>query len=156
MDPLTDFPVITELPVQWGDQDALGHVNNVVFFRWWETARIAYCQEIGLMRADSTLAIGTVLAAMQCDFRRQLIFPDTVRIGSRLARVGNSSIRIEHRLVSLSQNEIAAEAVSTIVAFDFDTQQSLPVPAEMRAAMRRLEPDRTVEGLPDKSSRGIP
>lgn len=147
MDLLDDFPVITELPVQWGDQDALGHVNNVVFFRWWETARIAYCREIGLMRADASLAVGTVLAAMQCDFRRQLIFPDTVRIGSRLIRVGNSSIRIEHRLISLTQNEVAAEAVSTIVAFDFESQESLPVPDDMRTAMRTLEANRNIDGL---------
>jgi len=147
MDFLKDFPVITELPVQWGDQDALGHVNNVVFFRWWETARIDYCREIGLMRDDASLAIGTVLAAMQCDFRRQLTFPDSVRIGSRLARVGNSSIRIEHQLVSRTQNAIAAEAVSTIVAFDFEQQVSLPVPDDMRAAMRKLESGRTIEGL---------
>lgn len=147
MDFLSEFPVITELPVQWGDQDALGHVNNVVFFRWWETARIDYCREIGLMRDDASLAIGTVLAAMQCDFRRQLAFPDTVRIGSRLARVGNSSIRIEHRLISLTQNEIAAEAVSTIVAFDFEQQVSLSVPNDMRAAMRKIESGRRIEGL---------
>ncbi len=147
MDFLSGFPVITELPVQWGDQDALGHVNNVVFFRWWETARIDYCREIGLMRDDASLAIGTVLAAMQCDFRRQLAFPDTVRIGSRLVGVGNSSIRIEHRLISLTQNDIAAEAVSTIVAFDFQKQVSLPVPDDMRAAMRKLESGRTIEGL---------
>jgi acyl-CoA thioester hydrolase len=147
MDFLSEFPVITELPVQWGDQDALGHVNNVVFFRWWETARIDYCREIGLMRDDASLAIGTVLAAMQCDFRRQLAFPDTVRIGSRLARVGNSSIRIEHRLISLTQNEIAAEAVSTIVAFDFEQQVSVSVPNDMRAAMRKIESGRRIEGL---------
>jgi acyl-CoA thioester hydrolase len=147
MDFLSEFPVITELPVQWGDQDALGHVNNVVFFRWWETARIDYCRKIGLMRDDASLTIGTVLAAMQCDFRRQLAFPDTVRIGSRLARVGNSSIRIEHQLISLTQNEIAAEAVSTIVAFDFEKQVSLAVPDSMRAAMRKLEAGRTIEGL---------
>lgn len=147
MDFLSEFPVITELPVQWGDQDALGHVNNVVFFRWWETARIDYCRKLGLMRDDASLAIGTVLAAMQCDFRRQLTFPDTVRIGSRLARVGNSSIRIEHRLISLTQNEIAAEAVSTIVAFDFEDQVPLSVPDNMRSGMRKLESGRTIEGL---------
>lgn len=147
MKKLDDFPVITKLPVQWGDQDALGHVNNVVFFRWWESARIDYCRAIGLMRNDSSLAIGTVLAAMQCDFRRQLTYPDAVQIGSRLARVGNSSIRIEHRLISIAQDKIAAEAVSTIVAFDFEQQVSLSVPAHMRAAMRSLEGERVIEGL---------
>lgn len=43
---LADFPVVIRLPVQWGEQDAFGHVNNIIFFRWYESARIAYCQRL--------------------------------------------------------------------------------------------------------------
>lgn len=148
---LSEFPVIIELPVQWGDQDALGHVNNVVFFRWWESSRVAWCEEAGLIRrsAESLLptSIGSVLASIQCDFRRQLVYPDRVRIGARAARIGNSSLRIEHRLVSESLGEIAAEAVSTIVMFDFATQQSIRVPDVLRQGIRQLEGDRPIDGL---------
>lgn len=149
---LDDFPVIIDIPVQWGDQDALGHVNNVVFFRWWESSRVAYCERAGLIRRQESSSllppsVSTVLASIQCDFRRQLVYPDRVRVGARLARIGNSSIRIEHRLVSETLRAIAAEAVSTIVMFDFEAQRSLPVPAELRAAMQALEPGRKIEGL---------
>jgi len=143
----TDWPVTITLPVQWGEQDALGHVNNVTFFRWWESARIAYSVKVGLIRENQVAGDGTVLVSMKCDFRRQLTFPDTVHIGSRLSRVGNSSFEVEHRLVSDTQPEVCAEAVSTMVYFDFATQKPCRIPDDVRAAMRELEGLRAVDGL---------
>lgn len=147
MNLLQEFPVIIELPVQWGDQDALGHVNNVVFFRWWESSRIAYAERINLLGADRSERIGTVLASMKCDFRQQLLYPDSVIIGARIARVGNSSIHIEHRLVSKQTNTVAAEAVSVMVSFDFEKQASCPISPEIRSAIGLLEPQSKAEGL---------
>lgn len=147
MDLLKSYPVVIEIPVQWGDQDAIGHVNNVVYFRWWESSRVAYTDRIQLITARRNGRISTVLASIHCDFREQLMFPDTVLIGARLGRVGNSSIRIEHCLVSKQQAAVAAEATSTIVAFDFETNRSCPVPVDVRQAMRNLEPHRVIEGL---------
>ncbi len=147
MELLQDFPVIIELPVQWGDQDALGHVNNVVFFRWWESSRIAYAEKIDLLGTDRSGRFGTVLASMTCDFRKQLVYPDTVSIGARIARVGNSSLRIEHRLVSQRLNMIAAEAISVMVSFDFGEQRSCPINEAIRTAVRKLEPGRSIEGI---------
>ena len=147
MELLQDFPVTIELPVQWGDQDTLGHVNNVVFFRWWESSRIAYAEKIDLLGADRSGRFGTVLASMTCDFRKQLVYPDTVLIGARIGRVGRSSLHIEHRLVSRRLNAVAAEAVSVMVSFDFEQQRSCPINADIKVAMRHLERGRTVEGL---------
>lgn len=144
---LQEFPVVIELPVQWGDQDALGHVNNVVFFRWWESSRIACAEKIDLLGTDRSGQYGTVLASMTCDFRKQLVYPDRVLIGARIGRVGNSSLRIEHRLVSQKLNAIAAEAVSVMVSFNFEKQTSCPISSGIRAAIRQLEPHRQIEGL---------
>jgi acyl-CoA thioester hydrolase len=144
---LEDWPVTITLPVQWGEQDALAHVNNVTFFRWWESARIAYSLQIGLIRESDPANAGTVLVAMKCDFREQLTFPDTVHIGSRLTRVGNSSFDVEHRLISDRQPQVCAEAVSTMVYFDFKTQKTCRIPDEVRVAMRALETGHTVAGL---------
>ena len=142
-----EFPVIIELPVQWGDQDALGHVNNVVFFRWWESSRLAYAEQINLLGTDRSERFDTVLASMTCDFRKQLIYPDVVQIGARIGRVGNSSLRIEHRLVSQKLNAVAAEAVSVMVSFDFEEQTSCPITSKIRAAIRSLEPQSKAEGI---------
>jgi acyl-CoA thioester hydrolase len=147
MNLLQEYPVIIELPVQWGDQDALGHVNNVVFFRWWESSRIAYAERIDLLGADRSERFGTVLASMKCDFRQQLLYPDTVAIGARIGRVGNSSIHIEHRLVSRKTNTVAAEAVSVMVSFDFEKQTSCTISSEIRSAIQRLEPLTTADGV---------
>lgn len=144
---LEDWPVTITLPVQWGEQDALGHVNNVTFFRWWESARIAYSLRIGLIRESEPANAGTVLVSMKCDFREQLTFPDTVHIGSRLSRVGNSSFDVEHRLVSDRQPQVCAEAASTMVYFDFAIQKTCRIPDGVRAAMRELEGGRPVDGL---------
>ncbi len=144
---LADFPVVIELPVQWGDQDALGHVNNVIFFRWWESSRIAYAERAGIIRFKPDTTIGTVLASVKCDFRKQLLFPDTVLVGARLLKIGNSSFSLEHRLVSRKQNAVAAEAHSTMVTFDFKQQSSVRVPDNVRQEIRQLEGSRAVDGL---------
>lgn len=146
---LQEFPVIIDLPVQWGDQDPLGHVNNVVFFRWWESSRIAYAEQIDLLGANRDGQFGTVLASMTCDFMKQLVYPDTIQIGARIRRVGNSSLHIEHRLVSRKLNAVAAEAVSVMVSFDFENQASCRISPEIRKAIRHLEPARRIEGLQD-------
>src|SRR5947209_15630375 len=93
-DPLEGFPVVLTVAVQWGDQDAFGHVNNTVYFRWFESARIAYCARLGL--SGSRAAIGPILASITCHYRRQLTFPDTVRIGARVTRIGRTSLTMEH------------------------------------------------------------
>lgn len=149
MELLHDFPAIIELPVQWGDQDALGHVNNVVFFRWWESSRIACAEQINLLSTRRQGRFGTVLASINCDFQKQLLYPDTVLIGARVKRVGNSSLHIEHRLVSQRLKAVAAEAVSIMVFFDFEAQQSCRISDEIRTAIQELTPDRPIDGIAD-------
>jgi len=138
-DPLAEFPVVLTLPVQWGDQDAMQHVNNVVYFRWCESARIAYFGRIGLADRRSTEHVGPILASIKCDFRRQLNFPDTIRIGARVARIGRSSLSMEHRVHSQAQQQIVAEADSTMVVFDYTSGKPHPVPEELRKAIETLE-----------------
>jgi acyl-CoA thioester hydrolase len=145
-DLLAEFPVILTLPVQWGDQDAMQHVNNVVYFRWCESARIAYFGRIGLTDRRAAEHIGPILASIKCDFRRQLNFPDTIRIGARLVRIGRTSLTMTHRVESQAQRAIVAEAESTMVVFDYDSGKPHPVPDAMRAAIEALEGRTFVQG----------
>jgi len=133
------FPVWIVLPIQWGDQDAFGHVNNTVYLRWFESARIEYGLRVNLTDATPGRKIGPILAAMSCNYRRQLTFPDTVHVGARISRIGRSSLTMEHCLVSQAQRAVAADGDSTLVAFDYLAQKSVPLPAEMRAAIEKLE-----------------
>ncbi len=134
-----DYPVIISLPVQWGDQDMFGHVNNTVFFRWFESARIEYLDRIGLSDLKQREQVGPILAAIGCNYRRQLTFPDTVDIGSRVTRIGHTSVTMSHALWSERQQALVADGDSTIVAFDYRTQRPVPVPDAIRQAIEKVE-----------------
>jgi acyl-CoA thioester hydrolase len=136
---LEEYPVVIALPVQWGDQDAFGHANNTVYFRWFESARIAYFLRIGLRTLVGDERIGPILASSSCEYRRSITFPDTVRVGMRVTRIGRSSIGFEHRIVSEAQGVLAAEGTSTVVVIDYDDGRPRPVPESVRQAIQQLE-----------------
>jgi acyl-CoA thioester hydrolase len=136
---IAKFPVVIRIPVQWGDQDAFGHVNNIIPHRWFESARIALFGRIGLLDLRKRQGIGPILAATACDYRRQITFPDTVQVGIRVARVGRTSIGFEHAVVSETQNALVAEGTSTSVVFDYEANKPQPVPDEIRHAIESLE-----------------
>ena len=113
-------------PVQWGEQDLFGHVNNAVFFRWFETARVAYLERIGVQSLRVGQQVGPILAAIKCNFRRQLTYPDTVEIGTRVTHVGRTSITMTHVMRSRAQGAIVADGEGTIVMFDYERGKSAP------------------------------
>jgi acyl-CoA thioester hydrolase len=126
-DALTAFPTVIHLPVQWGDMDSYQHVNNIIYFRWFESARIAYLEQIGLKAMYHGAGIGPILAAIGCNYRRQLTYPDTV------------AVEMEHVLFSTAQQVVVADGKSTIVTFDYKSQKPIPVPDEIRAAIAKIE-----------------
>lgn len=136
---LAGFPVVYRVAVQWGDEDSMGHVNNVVHFRWFESARVLYGEKVGMWDLLAGRRIGPILASMTCHYRRQLKYPDTVHVGARILRFGRTSMVMQHRLVSESQAVVAAEADSTIVMFDYAAQKPFPVPSELREAVAKIE-----------------
>jgi acyl-CoA thioester hydrolase len=129
---LADYRTTTTLPVQWGDQDAFGHVNNVIYFRWFESARIDLLDVFQSAVTMSGSGLGPILASIKCDYRRQLHFPDTVSIGSRITRVGRSSFDIGHAIVSHQQNQVVAEGSSVIVIYDYSAKRVTRIPDDLR------------------------
>lgn len=137
--PLAEFPVVILLPVQWGDQDAFGHVNNTVYFRWCESARIDYLDKLGLSELMRSEGIGPILAAIACNYRRPVNYPDQVQIGARITRLGRSSLTMDHVIYSETQQQIVADATSTLVVFDYSRQASHPIPDDVRQVIERME-----------------
>jgi acyl-CoA thioester hydrolase len=134
---LSGFPLTISQPVQWGEQDAFGHVNNMHFIRWFESARIAYMLKCEIeMTAEG---VGPILAAVSCNFRKQVKFPDTVIVGARTSKIGRSSVRIEHQLWSEQHQVVAADGDSTIVMFDYQKQCPFEIPHELRMRIEALE-----------------
>ena len=136
---LTGYPVITTIPILWGDQDAFGHVNNLTYLRWCETSRVEYLQRVALWVELPPTGIGPILASLKCDYKMQLNHPGTVLVGTKVTRIGNSSIRMEHRVVSGEEAVVAAEVDSTLVWYDYQRLKAVPVPAEARQIISDLE-----------------
>jgi acyl-CoA thioester hydrolase len=136
---LADYPALITLPIQWGEQDLFGHVNNVVYLRWFESARIAYLEQSGLDPILDRHGLGPILANLKCDYRRQLKYPDTVTIGARITRLGRSSLTMPHAVFSHAQQQIAAEGESIVVTFDYANQRSAAIPDDVRAQIARFE-----------------
>lgn len=136
---LAEFPLVIEISVLWGDEDSFAHVNNVAYLRWCETARVEYLRRIGLFPELPPRGLGPIVASVTCNYRRPLKYPDTVAVGTRVAAIGNSSFRMEHRIVSRSTGEIAAEASSAMVTVDYATGKPERVPEQVRRSIARLE-----------------
>lgn len=138
-DPLAGFPVVIDVPVAWGDMDAFAHVNNTVYFRWFESARIAYFDRIGFRGNDPDDRIGPILASTQCRFRRPLVYPDRVRVGARVSDVRDDRFTMEYRVVSGRDGAVAAEGSGVVVSFDYGAGRKAVLPQPVHDAIRRLE-----------------
>ena len=136
---LDGFPVVVTIPLLWGDQDAFGHVNNLVYLRWCETARVVYLERAGLWVPLPPQGVGPILAGIHCDYKRPLNYPDTVDVGARVTRIGNSSFQMDHRVMSHALREVAAEVSSTLVMLDYSANRTVRVSDESRRVIDELE-----------------
>lgn len=137
---LAGWPVVIDIPVAWGEMDAFGHVNNVVYFRYFESARIAYFETVGytdLMRASG---LGPILADTRCRFRAPLHYPDQLAAGARIATLGPDRFEMEYSVASERLGRIAAEGGGLIVSYDYNAGARVTLPAPVRAAIERLQP----------------
>jgi acyl-CoA thioester hydrolase len=133
---LADCATIAVVPVQWGDQDAFGHVNNTVALRWFETSRIAYLEDADLGHFMTGEGLGPVVVSITSNYRRQLVYPDTVRIGTRIAEMGRAKMTLAHVVYSDNLEAVAVDGQTVIVFFDFSSGRPTRMPEEVR---ERLE-----------------
>jgi acyl-CoA thioester hydrolase len=136
---LAGFPVILELPVQWGEMDAYGHVNNTVFFRYFESARMAYLERCGFVASHEQDRIGAILHSTSARFRQPLFFPDTVQIGARASEVQEDRFTMTYTVVSLTRNVVIAEGSGIIVSFDYAAGRKTALPAGVRQGIAAIE-----------------
>jgi acyl-CoA thioester hydrolase len=133
------FPVIVTQAVAWGEMDAYSHVNNVVYFRYFENARLEYFRRVGWFEIEEATGIGPILSATQARFRRALTYPDTIHIGVRLLEMKDDRFTLEYRIVSEALNDVATEGQGTLVSYHHASQKKMPLPEELKARIRELE-----------------
>jgi acyl-CoA thioester hydrolase len=106
---LPGFPVVIEIPVAWGEMDSFAHVNNVAYFRYFESARIVYFERIDAMVERERSGCGPILAETYCRFRTPLRYPDRLEVGTRVSNLGADRFTMEYALASTTLGRIAAE-----------------------------------------------
>ena len=136
---LDDFPVVVDTPVAWGDMDYFRHLNNIVFFRYFESARIAYLERIRFEDEVKQGGIGPILHSTSARFRRPVTYPDRVFAGARTLDLLDDRLVMEYRVVSEKLGEVAAEGEGIVVAFDYPRGRKARLPDEVSEAVRRLE-----------------
>jgi acyl-CoA thioester hydrolase len=118
-------------PIRWGDMDAMGHVNNTIYLRYMETARIQMMGDAGF--TTNPTGEGFVIANIFCNFIRQLEYPGEVQIHSYVGAIGRSSFDLYHELRRTDGgNTLYANGGETMVWIDFPNQKSLPMPQKLR------------------------
>ena len=136
---LSTCPVVIEIPVAWGEMDAFGHVNNIVYFRYFESARIAYFTKLDLLNFMSETRIGPILATTQCKFRLPLTYPDTVSAGAKIVKLEDDGLTMAYYVVSHKHQKIAAEGDGRIVGYDYRGNKKVPIPDELRRRILAVE-----------------
>ena len=130
------YPIILFQDVIWGDMDAFQHVNNTVFFRYFEDARWEFFNRFGVSEYKAKHNVGPILAATNCDFKMPLTFPDRIHIGARYTIPSPKKISMEYVLYSEEHDDIAAEGEGLLVYYDYGQGRSCEIPSEI---LDRLE-----------------
>ena len=138
-DPLKDYPVIIEFPVAWGEMDAMNHVNNIVYFRYFESARIAYFEKADMFSYMTETGIGPILATISCKFKIPLSYPDKVLIGAKVVSIEDDRFVMNHVVVSKKHQKVAAEGDGVIVAFNYREGKKVTIPEVMKQRIINMQ-----------------
>lgn len=130
-----NYPIVLEQKVAWGDMDAFGHVNNVIYYRYIESSRILYFDALNIFEED----ILTVVASNQCKYLKPVFYPDILKIYVRVDELRNSAFRMSYVLYSSQQQDIVASSEAVIVCVDKINMQKVSIPEHIKQKIIDLE-----------------
>ena len=132
-----DFPAIRSITTRWMDNDVYGHVNNVVYYSFFDTAVNAHLIEQGVLDPATSPVIGLVVET-GCRYFAEMAFPDMVTAGIRVARLGSSSVRYEVGLFRNEEQTAAAEGFFVHVYVDRETRRPKQLDSGLRIALEGI------------------
>ncbi len=139
---LAGFPVKTRIQVQWGEMDAANHVNNVVYLRWFEHARVIYLKELDypiVNEAGKEEWPGVILAKQDCKYLLPVTFPDTITLGIKVSEMQEDRFVMHCKMYSKQHRRLVAIASATIVTYDYRQRRKAPIPDGLRNGIHQLE-----------------
>lgn len=135
MSSIKEYPLVYTQTVAWGDMDAFGHVNNALYYRYIESARIAYLTLVDTFKHG----LASVVASNSCRYLRPVFYPDTLKVGARIVEVRNSGFRMTYVLHSEKQQQVVATGEAVVVMVDAKTFEKAAMPLELKQQIALLE-----------------
>lgn len=136
---MPDFRLYLPIEVRYGDLDPQWHVNNARFLSYLEHARFEYLQQAGLWDGKNFLEVGLIVADVHIAYLAPIELNQKVQVGIRVTKVGNKSMHFEYRIEDMESGASLASAETVMVAYDYPTKSSKPVPDEWRKKIAEFE-----------------
>ena len=133
----TDYPHFQPITTRWHDNDAYGHVNNVTYYSFFDTAVNTYLIQVGGLDIHDGEVVGFVVSSA-CDYFASIAFPDLIEIGLRVGKLGNSSVQYELAVFKAGETDACAAGRFVHVFVDRASNQPVGIPAGLRGALERL------------------
>jgi len=135
---LSPFKLQLELPVRWGEMDAFQHVNNTVYLKWVEQARVEYLRRFVLGNLDQ-ITMGPILARQDIRYIFPITYPDTVIVGYRVSEIQEDRLLCEAKIYSKKYERLSAIAYVTIMAYDFSALRKADIPVDWVMKIQEIE-----------------
>ena len=136
---LDEFAFQFEMDVEWGDMDALQHVNNIEYFKYFQKARIAYFEKNNSDNLFTESRISTILASTQCKFIYPLKYPDTIVIGARVVSIANEYFTMKYAVINNNNQRLVAVGDAKVVMFDYEKNKKASIPEVIKERIIELE-----------------
>lgn len=133
------FTYYHPIVVRYGDLDPQGHVNNAVVLTYLESARLGYYEKVGIWKKDSRMITGMVVAHIDIDYLAPIYLGQAVRVGLCMAHMGTKSLAFDFQIEEVPGARPLAKGKSVMVAFDNETEKSIPIPPEWREKINQFE-----------------
>jgi acyl-CoA thioester hydrolase len=130
------YPIQVRIPVSWGEMDSFKHVNNIYYFRYFESTRIQLFEEIGLLQYLKENGVGPILAETSCRFIKPVFYPDTLTVWARITSRGTTSFIMEYRVESDSVG-LAATGEARLVIYDYHAKKKTKIPPYIKEKLSK-------------------
>jgi acyl-CoA thioester hydrolase len=147
---LKKYPVVSKITLKWGDMDAYQHVNNCMYFKYQEVARLRYFsfllnhidpKEFDIKKFSNGTGIGPIMSDTYCNFKLPLTVPDKILVGSTILEgdLTKDRYKLSHQIWSLKHNRIVADGFGTVVSYDFKNQTACDIPLAMVHSINKVQ-----------------
>lgn len=137
---MSEYRFTRPIEVRYGDLDPQGHVNNSRYLTYFEQARISYMQNLGYLQIGKPWKdFGFILAEVRLSFLKPVQYGSMLQAGIRVVRLGNKSLSMDFGLTGSESGELMCTGSAVMVAYDYQSNQTIPLPIELRKTIRDFE-----------------